>query len=303
MPSKQYTPIQFLNNFINAYLLFRKRLNYQVVVLGGNFQENIVYLIMQRIFSGRRRPIIQIECIWFQSGPLKQFLKKVLFRWLDTITDVYYVYSRMQLTEYPKNFWINKNKVFFLYYHTTIDKTPAEIIQGQYLFSGGNTARDYPTLLEAVKDIDQEVFIACSDSSFLKNSHLPKNVTIESVTHYEFRKLMKNSWINVVPLTKGTGHKAGQQTFLNAMAMGKPVIVTDPEGARDYIESGHDGLLVPPEDPEKLKEAITFLLKDVQNAISIAKKAKERAKYLDTETHLKTIVECAMVLRDYTNKL
>jgi glycosyltransferase involved in cell wall biosynthesis len=207
----------------------------------------------------------------------------------------------MQLTEYPKNFWINKKKFFFLPYHTTIDKTPAEIIQGRYLFSGGNTARDYDTLLEAVKDLDLQVIIAC-DSRMIEKKHLPSNVEIRTVSHQEFRSLIEHSWINVISLKKGVSHRAGQQTFLNAMAMGKPVIVTDPEGAQDYIKHGHDGLLVPPQNPVKLKEAITFLIKNHQRALSMAQNAKNRAYFLNTETHFKIIIDHAISLTQLVAK-
>ena len=41
-------------------------------------------------------------------------------------------------------------------------------------------------------------------------------------------------------LVRGTG----QQTYLNAMAMGKPVVVSDVAGARGYVENGRTGLIV-----------------------------------------------------------
>jgi glycosyltransferase involved in cell wall biosynthesis len=47
---------------------------------------------------------------------------------------------------------------------------------------------------------------------------------------------------------------------VEAMACGTPVIASDIEGIRDIIESGKSGILVPPDDPIKLAEAIQFLL-------------------------------------------
>jgi glycosyltransferase involved in cell wall biosynthesis len=106
-------------------------------------------------------------------------------------------------------------------------------------------------------------------------------------------QLMAQSGINVVGLEEGLLHSGGQQTFLNAMAMGKPVIVTDPEGAEDYICNGIDGLLVPPGDPEKLRSAILKLQKYPGLSIALGEKAREKTMTFDTETHLSAIASLA----------
>lgn len=62
----------------------------------------------------------------------------------------------------------------------------------------------------------------------------------------------------VLPLQNGV-RSAGQQTFLNAMVLGKPVIVTDAVGVRDYIEDGVTGVIVPP-DALALRAAIDHVM-------------------------------------------
>jgi glycosyltransferase involved in cell wall biosynthesis len=48
--------------------------------------------------------------------------------------------------------------------------------------------------------------------------------------------------------------------LLEAMALGVPCIATDISGSRDLIQSGQNGLLVPPENPNRLGDAILELL-------------------------------------------
>ena len=52
-----------------------------------------------------------------------------------------------------------------------------------------------------------------------------------------FRNLRTGSRLVVVPMEAGHFHVGGEQTYLNAMAMGKPVIVTDDRGAHQTISS------------------------------------------------------------------
>lgn len=64
-------------------------------------------------------------------------------------------------------------------------------------------------------------------------------------------------------------------TLLEAMAAGKPVVGTDNFGFRQAIESGKNGLLVPPEDNAALSGALLQLLQDRETAARIAKNGQE----------------------------
>jgi glycosyltransferase involved in cell wall biosynthesis len=52
------------------------------------------------------------------------------------------------------------------------------------------------------------------------------------------------------------------QFLLQAMAMAKPMVATRVGGIPDIIEDGVNGLLIPPEDPEGLAQAVIRLLED-----------------------------------------
>ncbi len=74
------------------------------------------------------------------------------------------------------------------------------------------------------------------------------------------------------------------------MWLGKPTIVTDPEGAVDYITHGEDGLLVRPNDPLPLRDAIMTLLKDPEKARVMGAKAREKARRYTTDEHFQRII-------------
>jgi glycosyltransferase involved in cell wall biosynthesis len=54
--------------------------------------------------------------------------------------------------------------------------------------------------------------------------------------------------------------------LIEAMASGLPIVATSVSGTRQVMVSGETGLLVPPGDPIRLKEAIIFLLADQRRA-------------------------------------
>ncbi|MEU7738128.1 glycosyltransferase [Streptomyces griseus] len=61
---------------------------------------------------------------------------------------------------------------------------------------------------------------------------------------------------------------------LEAMACGRPVVLTDVNGARESLPPGHEEhCLVPPEDPEALAEALTALLADPELRASLSRRA------------------------------
>ncbi len=287
---KRYTSSHSLNSFINAYRLFRRRKHYDAVVLGGYAREDMFYLLMQRLSPFLRRPVVRNECLWNKARPTIHQFKKILFQFLDPVVSRYIVYARSEIDAFPEVFGLPREKFQFIPYHNTLGSNNFSVCRGEYLFSGGNSNRDYSQLAQAVDGLNLRVVIACSDTRLLQNIAFPDNVELVNVHRDEFRRLMAESGINVVALRKGLLRSAGHQTFLNAMTMGKAVIVTDPKSARDYIEDEVDGMLVPPGDPVALRAAILRLMKDPDFALKLGQAAMKKAIKWDTETHLSATV-------------
>jgi glycosyltransferase involved in cell wall biosynthesis len=66
--------------------------------------------------------------------------------------------------------------------------------------------------------------------------------------------------------------------FLEAMAMGVPVVGTRVVGSVDAVEDGVTGLLVPPRDPAILAEAVLRLLSDAELATRLTTAASSRVR-------------------------
>lgn len=136
---------------------------------------------------------------------------------------------------------------------------PAQPVQ---FFAGGNSLRDYETLATAVKSLDGAYFVATSNVV----RDVPANMQLAPVGHYDFFREMMRSDVVILPLLPITGRSVGQQTYLNALALGKPLIVTDCIGVRDHLTPGVHALVVPPKDPAALRGAIEWMLAPANRA-------------------------------------
>lgn len=66
--------------------------------------------------------------------------------------------------------------------------------------------------------------------------------------------------------------------LLEALAMSRPVVATRVGGVPELIDSGEDGILVPPKDGEALAEAIGFLLRNPQKARALGIRGAEKVR-------------------------
>jgi glycosyltransferase involved in cell wall biosynthesis len=75
------------------------------------------------------------------------------------------------------------------------------------------------------------------------------------------------------------------------MVMRVPAIGTAIGGTPEQIEDGRTGILVPPDDPERLSDAIATMVLNPQKRISFRENAFAKATTLyDVEIHVKNIV-------------
>jgi glycosyltransferase involved in cell wall biosynthesis len=146
----------------------------------------------------------------------------------------------------------------------------------------GSEARDYPTFVRAIDGLDVTADVAVG-SSMLKTSgdadamfgpllrgardagtDTPRTSVTrlrlhQQLSHDQLRALYSRARLVVVPL-QDVDFDAGVTTITEAMAMGKPVVVTRSRGQVDVVRHGENGLYVPPQDPDALRSAVRRVL-------------------------------------------
>jgi glycosyltransferase involved in cell wall biosynthesis len=216
------------------------------------------------------------------QGRFAQWKRRLLLRWVMGATDRIVVYARHQIDEYANAFGISRDKFVFIHSHTTLYGAVYAATSGDYIFSGGYTNRDYPTLLEAVRGLPYRL-ILCVRSKRALGRDVPENVEVfENISEDQFNRLMAASAFVVVPLKGGVLEAGGRQVFQNAMAMGKAVVVTD-TSATDYITHDLNGILVPADSPGRLRAAIVNLMDNVGFAEKLGVEARKVAPQFTPE--------------------
>jgi glycosyltransferase involved in cell wall biosynthesis len=201
------------------------------------------------------------------------------------------VYSRHQIAVFTELLGLPGHQFAHVPYHTTLYDSKFLISQGDYVFAGGDFTRDYPALIEATRNLPYPVIIAARYRNYFQGIDVPSHVTILTATREHFFELMAGAGVVVVPLRGGLLHSGGQQTYLNAMLMGKAVIVADDCGASEYISHNATGILLDPGDTEALRQAIRVLMDECALARSLGERARVSAEAFSPEHFVERVLE------------
>lgn len=148
--------------------------------------------------------------------------------------------------------------------------------------SVGMEARDYPTLVDALRHLEIPCHIAAGASRgdifktierLLEIKDLPSWITVGKKTPTDLREIFARSRFTVIPLLP-TDSDNGLTSMLESMAMGKPVICTKAVGQVDIIQDGITGLYVPQGDSEAMRAAIQTLWNDPERCERMGRAAR-----------------------------
>lgn len=137
--------------------------------------------------------------------------------------------------------------------------------KGSYILAVGNDVRrDYALLLQLARRVNERFIVVTRQNL----EELPANVEqvqgdwhAQALSDAGLRKLYQEAMLVVTPLQDSV-QPSGQSVCLQAMACGKPVVLTKTAGlwSQEMMRDGENVLLVPPGDLEALHKAVSRLL-------------------------------------------
>ncbi len=156
-----------------------------------------------------------------------------------------------------------------------------------YAYAAGSAHRDWPLLLAAFRALPHRCVVATLDVERLGASAPPNVTLLPGQSPDDGRAIMRGATVVVAPF-EDTDLACGPTIVLDALAMGIPVVATDVNACRDYLEDGATGLLTPPGDADALAEAVDRLMREPETraamgaeALRTARAELSRSRFLD----------------------
>ena len=173
---------------------------------------------------------------------------------------------------------------------------------GGYIFCGGRSRRDFATLFAAVAPLGYPVKVVTSPESdmlphgsSMAGLKVPPNVEISTNDRSPafFVETMAAARLVVIPIVRDSTTQAGIGVYLQAMALGKCVIVSHSLGVSDVL-TDQEAILVPPGEPAILREAIERAWNDDGLRSRYGSEALKYARPLGGEDALRRSVLAAL---------
>lgn len=217
---------------------------------------------LQKLVKRTNKPIVA----WtfnignYKVGTLRRLLSKISLSHIDCFV----VHSKQEIDIYSE--WLNLPRSRFKFVpfpSPDIEVNFEEERESPFIAALGSAHRDFSCLFDVVEQLNLPTVVA-SSKSVLDNFTIPKQVSTPfGITRDDCRKLAQQARINIVPLQpKDDVTAAGHVTVIEAMLMGRAVIVTDAYGMSEYVKHGETGWLVPPGSVKSMKEAVELLWND-----------------------------------------
>jgi glycosyltransferase involved in cell wall biosynthesis len=257
-------------NLLLAYACWKRRKDYRAILTDGEQIGLPLSALLKFSLGTRPRHIMIVHII---SVPKKM----LILDWLrvHSYIDRFLTYSRWQKNFIERRWKLGADRVVWTHFMVdekffAPDKVEARRTRRPQICAVGLERRDYPTLLQAVQDLDLDVVIAAASPwskyrDTTSGQQLPDNVTVRKFTQYELRQLYADSRFLVMPL-EPVDFQAGVTAILEAMAMGKAVLCSRVPGQTDVIVDGTNGRYVAASDPVAMRAEILRLLNEPDEA-------------------------------------
>jgi glycosyltransferase involved in cell wall biosynthesis len=224
----------------------------------------IPYLFLTKFVSfAKPKKHIIVAFFFLHNMGEKRFIQRMLKFLLDDKKVILTIHAKSELNYFLKVVGLTKAKIEYFPYCQDVPAVDDTCGKGKkYIFTGGNSNRDYECLLKAAKNVNHDFIVACSELNDIPHE-LPNVKILRNLSVDAFHGYLKNSTLVVIPLKHDTG-SSGQAVILAAMSFNKAVICTDIESLSEYITPDVTGITYNKGNAVELAEKINLLLTDQQ---------------------------------------
>lgn len=243
-----------------------------VLVIGWHILP--VLLLIKLGLVAAPRKLISLGCFVHSITLRRAF--NVLVRLLKTRRLYFVTFSQSELDNLAKHAGVPRENLYPHLWRQDLWGAVAkdEISEGDYIFSGGYSNRDYAMLIEVLRDTPYKSVLIASKLNQLPSDIPPTMKVLLDTDEHTFEKYLAGSRVVVIPL-KSVGDACGQSVLLRVLRTEKPLIITRQQAVEEYLGADYPGY-VPANDPEALKQSIRRAYEDSayrqQLATAVAKR-------------------------------
>jgi len=227
--------------------------------------------------GGLSAPVVCIKCRLSRAAPTSVFSHHLISRLTRAAHSVFI--GRTEAETMPKRFKLAPKHFSFNPFGVDEQFWSPAPAPAEHIFAVGDSSRDYETLMSAAPHVKATFQVV---SGLSVQQPLPANVIWqqgdwrkETLSDAEIRDFYRKAICVVIPLHERL-EPSGQSVCLQAMACGKPVILTRSRGLQDpSLRDGENLLIVEPGDHVGLAAAINRLIADPALAERLGKAARE----------------------------
>ena len=230
-----------------------------------------------------RKPDTKLVLVGFiltsRSGWLHSLLRSLYFKTVFSLVDLAVVHSRVEADRYTEQFRGSRTRFVFIPWGSRIDNlvelSEPPIEGAADVLCAGRSGRDYLTLYRAFAGGALRVKIICDLAEALAGCEPAPNIQVMNQC-YGSAYLREVFHAGCVVLPLGVGDiSAGQMVLLQAMELGKAVVMTRTATTVDYVTEGQDALLVEAGDANGLRSAVEKLLAEPALRERLGQSAKQ----------------------------
>jgi glycosyltransferase involved in cell wall biosynthesis len=224
------------------------------------------------LFPWKHKPLVAVDLVLRRPQGLRQWattrVRRLLFKRVD-----HFIHYFRDITGYTRYFGISQRRSSYVPFKVN-NRDSALVstdIREDYVFTMGRSLRDYDTYIRAVAELPYPAAIPefsfddfeGKDPSFIwTRKNVPQNLSVlpDTGSRADLVKNLAKARVVVIPTQASSLCASGLSTYLDAMHLGKCVIMSHGPGASDLLTD--QAILVPPQDVGALKAAITRAWQD-----------------------------------------
>ena len=234
---------------------------YELLLLTGGERRDLFYVAIAGCLPWIHTPHVITDAHWQAKTGLSLWLQKTIFKLGNRLTKQVQPHSDEECYLYSQQFQIPFDKLKAVPWSVSLTGYQLNPVNNSLMIlTGGASFRDYGCFYQAVKDLDLPIEIGLPQWFDCRETQQLSQLNHVNVHHHlnrqQYYEKMAKCNVLAMPMPSGLTRCAGDQTLLNAMSMGKIVVVTDSVASRLYIRDGENGFIIPVHDHKKWREVL-----------------------------------------------